>query len=144
MIRRKPLGSTVSIGWTVDAGTANGARAFLAQPGSGTGLVCLGAKDSPPERGLCDATASPDSRGVITATIALSLVKYFFATRFTSAAVTLLIASMSSSGDRRPSTASACDHSAAKPAIEFLRNCASATSCLLVASTNSAGMPLAA
>src|SRR6266496_1262642 len=108
MIRRNPLGSAVTLGLTVDVGTANGESAFFAQAGSGTAFVCFGAKDSPPEREPSDATASPDSCGVIITVTALSLMRYFFATRFTSATVTFLIASMSSSIEVRPSTCSVC------------------------------------
>src|SRR5690242_8553238 len=99
MIRRKPFANLVSIGRTVDVGRESGDTAFLAHAGSGTAFACFGANDSPPERELCDATAAPDSRGIIIRTTALSLLKYFLATRFTSAAVTLLIASISSSTD---------------------------------------------
>ena len=55
MIRRNPLGNTVTLGLTVDVGTANGESAFFAQAGNGTAFVCFGAKDSPPERGPSEA-----------------------------------------------------------------------------------------
>src|ERR1051325_1784624 len=141
MIKRKPLGSLVSIGCTVDTGTDSGATALFAQAGNGTALVCLGAKDSPPARELCVATASPDACGVMITTTALSLVKYFFATRFTSATVTFLIASISSSIEFRSSTASACDHSAASPEIELRQTSPSATSRRFVASPKSSLKP---
>jgi hypothetical protein len=73
--------------------------------------------------------------------MAVSLTRYSRATRFTSAGVTFWMARMSSSGELRPATASAWDHSAARPGIEFLRNWASATACRLTASTRSGGMP---
>ena len=61
----------------MEVGTVNGERVFFAQAGSGTGLVCFGANDSPPERGTFAATGSPDSRGVIITATALSLSRYF-------------------------------------------------------------------
>ena len=136
------MASTVTAGFTFDAGTSRGFNVLFAHAGSGTGFVCLGAKDSLPGFEPSEATGLPDSRGVNKATTAVSLIRYFLATRFTSVTVTFLIASMSSSGEVRPSTDSACDHSAARPAMEFLRNSASATSRRLVASTRSAGTPL--
>src|SRR5512145_1745040 len=137
-ISLRPLGSSVTIGFTRDVGTANGANVFFAQAGKGTGLVSLGAKDSVAGRESEAARGLPDSRGVNIATTALSLKRYFLATRLTSATVTFLIASILSSGELRPCTAKACDHSPASPAIEFLRNSASATTRRFVASTKSA------
>src|SRR4030095_3366726 len=127
-IRRTPLGNSVTVGLTFDIGTSRGFNVLFAQAGNGTDFVSFGAKDSLPGREFSDATGLPDSCGVNTATIAVSLVIYFFATRFQSAPLTVLIASMSSSGELRPSTARACDHSRARPEMEFRRNSASAIS----------------
>src|SRR5262249_43504027 len=133
---------TVTVGLTPDVGTSRGFNFLFAHAGRGTDFVSFGAKDSAPEREASEATGLPDSRGVNRAMTAVSLIRYFLATRFTSAAVTFLIASMSPSGLRPPSTASACDHSRASPEMEFFRNSASAMARRLVASTISAGTPL--
>ena len=62
---------------------------FFAQDGSSTAVVCCGAKDSPPPKPF-DATGFPEGRGVRTAVIARSFLRYSRATRFTSSPVTFL------------------------------------------------------
>ena len=116
------------MGFTVEVGIAGGATAFPAQAGRGTGFVCFGAKDSAPRRKPSAATGAPDGRGVSTATVAVSLTRYSLATRFTSATATFFMASMSSSGEVRPSTARAWDQAMASPVTEFFSNSASAIS----------------
>src|ERR1043166_8240900 len=98
-----PLGSIVTVGFTLEAGTSRGLIFLFAHAGSGTGLVSLGANDSAPGRVPSAAVGLSELRGVNTATTDVSLIRYFAATRFTSATVTFLIASMSSSGEFRPS-----------------------------------------
>ncbi len=115
----------------------------FAQAGRGTDLVCLGPKDSWPRPNPAVAAGLPEGRGVKIPTIAVSFTRYSRATRFTSATVTFWMAAMSSSGELRPSTATACDHSDANPEMELRRNWASASSCRLAASTRSGGTPFA-
>src|SRR5512135_73171 len=111
-MRRNPLGRSVTVGTGMGAGRVGGITAALAQAGRGTGLVCFGANDSAPPNPW-EATGCPDGRGVRIAVTAVSLTRYSLATRFTSATVTFLMASMSSSGDVRPSTARAWDQAKA-------------------------------
>src|SRR4030095_16392549 len=92
-ISRSPLARSVTVGLTLDVGTSKGSNVLFAHAGSGTAFVSFEAKDSAPGLEPSDATGLPDSRGVKMATTAVSLVRYFFETRFTSATVTFLIAS---------------------------------------------------
>ena len=71
---------------------------FTTHEGSVTGLVGALVSCSPPPNPF-DATGSFDGLGTSVATIELFSMRYSFATRLTSAAVTRRIASISSSGD---------------------------------------------
>ena len=118
-IRRIPLRSIVATGFTFDGGEVGRTAALFAQAGSSTGSVRLGANDSFPPYPF-EATGFPEGRGVTMAVSAVSLMRYPLATRFTSSTVTFPIAAIPSSGEFRPATATAWDHTSASPAIEFL------------------------
>src|SRR5208283_1898439 len=124
---RNPLGKIVTVGFKVEIGTGGKAETFFAQAGNGTCFVRFGAKDSPPPK-LFDEIGVPEGCGVSSATIAVSLRRYSLATLFTSSGETFLMASISSLGELRPSTAIASDHKNASPEMEFLSNSASAIS----------------
>src|SRR5271169_4554191 len=115
----------VTVGFNVEIGTGGNAETFFAQAGSITCFVRFGAKDSPPPKPF-DEMGIPEGCGVSSATIAVSLCRYSLATLFTSSGETFLIASISSLGELRPSTAIASDHKDASPDMEFLSNSASA------------------
>ena len=115
---RMPLGRLVTTGFNVEAGTASRLTACRAQPGSLTPLVWAEANDSLPPK-LFVETGLPEGWGVRMATMAWSKSRYSRATRFTSATVTRRMACTSSSGDSRPSTATACAHAMPRPKMEF-------------------------
>ena len=115
-------------------------RAFSAHSGNATGAVFSGAKDSLPPKPWAK-TGLPDVWGSSMPSTAWSRSRYLRATRFTSATVTRCIAFTSSSGDCRPSTASAWDHAIPSPDTEFFCNSAFVISSFFAASTRSAGNP---
>ena len=135
-----PFGSVLTVGFVVSFGISRRVSAADAHSGNATGPVGLPASDSAPPNDF-EEIGLPEGCGVSTAVIASSGFRYFRITSFTSSTVTFWIASMSSSGDCRPSTATAFDHSIASPAIEFFWNSSSATSWRFAASTRSAGTP---
>src|SRR5207244_10959094 len=139
-ITRSLFGSIVSVHVGLTVGTRTAASADSAQSGSFTGLVGAAVNDSPPPNPFPDA-ASPVGFGRRVAVIELASFKYCAATRLTSVAVTRLMASTSSSGELRPSAASACDQTAARSAMELRRNSADAISDFFDASISSAGKP---
>ncbi len=142
-IRRSPLASTTSDAAGGGGGTFSDFTEASAQSGNSTGLVGAAVVTSAPPKPE-PATGSPLADGFRMATIALSTVRYFFAARFTSATVTLFMASTISCGEVRPSPAIASDQLSASPGIEFCSNVLLATSDFFAASTSSAGTPLSA
>ena len=142
-IRRRPLGKVMSVDDGGAGGISSASSRDPAHEGNSTGFVGAEVNCSPPPNPL-EATGAPDGTGFSSAVIEFWSTRYCFATRFTSAGVTRLIASTSSSGELRPSAASASDHASAKPGMELRRNSAPAISRRLAASTSSAGTPFAA
>ena len=142
-IRRMPLLSTVSVGVMYSVGVFSWSSCEAAHGGSTTGLVGADVTFSAPPNPL-EATACPEGAGFSVAVMLLEASRYCLATRFTSATVTLRMAFTSSSGELRPSAASADDHSLARPGIELRWNSAWAISLRLEASTSSSGTPFCA
>jgi hypothetical protein len=137
---RSLLGSVVSVQFGFTVGTRIAASAVSAHGGSVTGLVGAAVNCSPPPNPFSEA-ASPVGFGMSVAVMELASLRNCRATRLTSATVTRRIASTLSSGELRPSAASACDQTAARSEIEFRRNSADATSFRFSASTSSSGKP---
>ena len=135
-----PFGSVTSDGVSRDSGTVIFASCDSAHSGSKTGFFGGDVVVSPPPKPF-SATGLPDGLGTRVVTIERSSRTYSRRTRFTSSAVTVLMATMSSSGELRPSAASASDHSDARSSIELRLNAACATSLRLAASTRSSGTP---
>src|ERR1051325_3092437 len=122
-ISRILFGSVTSdhVGFTLR--TRIEASAVSAHAGSCTGLVGADVNDSPPPNPFSDVS-SFDGFGTRVAVMELSSFRNCIATRFTSATVTLRIASTVSSGDLRPSAARACDQTEARSDMELRRNSA--------------------
>src|SRR4029077_14319423 len=115
-LRRIPLDKVISAEGGGGGGNSTVRRRVLAQEGKSTGFVGADVNCSPPPNPL-EATASPDGTGFNSAVIEFWSTRNCLAIRFTSRAVTRFMASTSSSGELRPSAASASDHSAAKPGM---------------------------
>ena len=130
----------MSVQFAFTIGTRSVATAVSAHSGSFTGLVGAAVSDSPPPNPFSDG-ASPVGFGTSIAVIEWVSSRNSIATRLTSATVTRRIASTSSSGDFRPSAATACDQTAARSEIELRRKSADAISDRFDASTSSAGKP---
>src|SRR5271168_1238373 len=118
-----PLDRFVTNGFNVVAGTGNFPTIFFAQGGRFTSALAEETNDSPPPK-LFPEIGLSDGVGVRIAEIAWSKSRYFLATRFTSSTVTARNELMSSSGELRPSPATAVDHAEARPETEFF--CSSA------------------
>src|SRR5271167_2572986 len=103
-----PLARFVTNGLSVVAGTGNPSVIFCVHAGSLTFAFLVEISDSPPPK-LFDEIGLSDGVGVRIAEIAWSKSRYFLATRFTSSTVTARNKLMSSSGELRPSTATASD-----------------------------------
>src|SRR6476661_2289944 len=82
-IKRMPLGSVTSDGWSRAAGTRKDLTEASAQSGKATGLVGVVVVFSEPPKPF-DSTASPEGEGLRVPMIGSS-TKYFLAARFTSA-----------------------------------------------------------
>src|SRR5579862_1553936 len=113
-----PLGRLVTTGFNVEGGISICSVIFLAHTGSLTPVAFDAANDSLPPK-LFEEIGLPEGCGVKMAEMAWSKSKYCLATRLTSATVTWRMAAMSSSGDCRPSMATASDHAEASPDTEF-------------------------
>src|SRR6267154_180726 len=109
-----PLDKFVTNGFSIVAGTGRPSVIFSAHDGSFTFAFLVEISDSPPPK-LFDEIGLSDGVGVRIAEIAWSKSRYFLATRFTSSTVTARNRLMSSSGELRPSTATASDHALARP-----------------------------
>src|SRR5581483_4545908 len=104
-----PLAKFVTNGLSVVLGVGNWSVTFFAQSGNFTFGFFDEAKLSAPPK-LFPEIGLSDGTGVRIAEMEWSKSKYFFATRLTSSTVTLRYELMSSSGELRPSTATASDH----------------------------------
>src|SRR6202040_2467368 len=114
---------------------------FFAHDGSLAFPFFVEISDSPPPK-LFDEIGLSDGAGVKIALMVWSKFRYFLATRFTSSMLTARNKLMSSSGELRPSIATAVDHALARPETEFFCNSALMISRRLAASIRSALTPL--
>jgi len=142
-IRRRPFGSTLDTGCSIDGGNCKVANSCAAQAGSTTGLSGLEAKLSAPPKPL-PATGLPELSGVRIAVTAWAGSNVALASAFTAAGVTAMIACFIASGDASCSNASACDHALASPSTEFFWNSSAAIALCLAASISAGSIPLPA